>query len=91
METTQESVVSMNATLEMREQVALVTGGGGGIGSAICRRLAAAGAKVVVNYNRNAEKAQATLDSLAGEGHMMAQASVTDSVALAELTTQVTE
>ncbi|MBV7336315.1 SDR family oxidoreductase [Chloroflexi bacterium TSY] len=75
----------------MREQVALVTGGGGGIGSAICRRLAAAGAKVVVNYNRNAEKAQATLDSLAGEGHMMAQASVTDSVALAELTTQVTE
>ena len=32
----------MNA---LEGQVALVTGGGGGIGSAICRRLAAAGAK----------------------------------------------
>ena len=69
----------------MQGQVVLVTGGGGGIGSAICRRMAAAGASVVINYHHNAQKARAALDSLAGEGHWMVQASVTDSIRLAEV------
>lgn len=34
----------------MRDRVAIVTGGNGGIGSAVCRHLASFGAKVVVNY-----------------------------------------
>lgn len=38
-------------------KVALVTGGSGGIGAAICERLAQAGAKVATNY-RNREKAE---------------------------------
>ncbi len=38
-------------------RVALVTGGTGGIGAAICLQLAASGAKVATNY-RNEEKAQ---------------------------------
>lgn len=38
-------------------KVALVTGGSGGIGAAICERLAAAGAKVATNY-RNQDKAE---------------------------------
>ena len=63
----------------MDGQVALVTGGGGGIGSAIARRLAQAGARVVITYNSNAEKAQRALDSLDGDGHWAVQASVTDS------------
>lgn len=40
-------------------KVAVVTGGSRGIGSAICEGLAAAGAKVVVNYARSADKAEA--------------------------------
>ena len=70
-------------------KVALVTGGGGGIGSAICRRLAAAGAQVLVNFNSNAQKAEAVMAALAGENHLALQASVTDSAALRQVAAQV--
>ena len=40
------------------QKVALVTGGAGGIGTAICRRLATDGLRVTTNY-RNEEKARA--------------------------------
>lgn len=72
-------------------KVALVTGGGGGIGSAICRRLAEAGAQVIVNYNSNAQKAEAVMAALAGENHLALQASVTDSAALSQMAAQVRE
>jgi acetoacetyl-CoA reductase len=42
----------------MTARVALVTGGTGGIGTAICRRLAQSGHRVATNY-RNEEKARA--------------------------------
>ena len=70
-------------------KVALVTGGGGGIGSAICRRLAQAGYDVIVNYRSNSEAAQQTLDSLTGEGHMLFQGSITSSVELEEMAATV--
>ena len=41
----------------MEGKVAIVTGGAGGIGSAICRRLAEAGATLVI-INLDKEKAQ---------------------------------
>jgi len=69
----------------LQGQVAVVTGGGGGIGSAICRRLAEAGAQIVITYNHNQDNAQAVADSLAGENHMMMQCSVDDSDAQTRL------
>jgi 3-oxoacyl-[acyl-carrier protein] reductase len=43
---------------------ALVTGGSGGIGAAICRRLAADGRHVIVHAHRNLEAARALADEL---------------------------
>ncbi len=73
------------------KKVALVTGGGGGIGSAICKKLASAGYQVVVNYRSNLDKAQATLDGLDGDGHTLYQATITESDQLASMAAAVAE
>jgi 3-oxoacyl-[acyl-carrier protein] reductase len=68
-------------------QIALVTGGTGGIGRTICVALAEAGANVVVGYNRSGDAARnlaAALSEVVG-GHMAAQAQVTSSGSLEEL------
>lgn len=72
-------------------QVALVTGAGGGIGSAISRRLAEAGAQVILTYNRSAAETQALADQLPGESHLVAQAQVDDSLSLRRLADTVAE
>ena len=48
-------------------RIALVTGGTGGIGTAICRKLVAMGHRVATNY-RNEEKAKAWQDRLKASG-----------------------
>jgi NADP-dependent 3-hydroxy acid dehydrogenase YdfG len=53
----------------LEDKVVAVTGGSGGIGSAICRAFANAGATVIVAYNNNEQKAQDVVASLKGEGH----------------------
>jgi pteridine reductase len=50
--------------MELRESVALVTGGGHRLGRAIALTLGQAGARVMIHYNQSAEQAQATLDEL---------------------------
>ncbi|TCJ15780.1 3-oxoacyl-ACP reductase FabG [Parasulfuritortus cantonensis] len=47
---------------------ALVTGGSGAIGAAICRQLAADGMHVIVHANRNPESARALAAALQAEG-----------------------
>ncbi len=75
----------------MAGKVAVVTGGGGGIGSAICRRLAEAGGRVVLTYRQSEEKTNAVAASLAGDGHLVVQAPVEDGVALKRLADQVAD
>jgi len=50
-------------------KVAVVTGGSSGIGAASVRLLAAAGARVVVGYNKGADRAAALIAELRGDGH----------------------
>ncbi|MFC3531246.1 SDR family NAD(P)-dependent oxidoreductase [Vogesella facilis] len=78
-------------TQSLKGKVALVTGGAGGIGEAICRGLAAAGATVLVGYNRSADAA-ATLAAMlpvAEPAHAAVAAPVTDSQALQALAAQI--
>jgi 3-oxoacyl-[acyl-carrier protein] reductase len=59
-------LATRGSTLEGR--VALVTGGSKGIGRAISRSLAEAGASVAVNYAGDAEAAQRTVDEIQNSG-----------------------
>jgi NAD(P)-dependent dehydrogenase (short-subunit alcohol dehydrogenase family) len=55
--------------MDLDGKVAIVTGGGTGIGYAVCVRLAKAGAKgIVVNYSRSEDEAQATAGELGALG-----------------------
>ncbi|CAN5889037.1 SDR family oxidoreductase [soil metagenome] len=76
-------------TLPLEHKTALVTGAAGGIGSALCRHLAAAGAQVVVTYRSSEADAQRLMKSLSGDGHMVACAVVDESSTLSALAEQV--
>lgn len=63
---------------------ALITGGARGIGSAICKRLAADGNRVFINYVRSAEAAESLANSIreaGGEAYPI-QADVRDQVSI---------
>ena len=73
----------------LRDRVALVTGGGRGIGQAVSLRLAALGAKVIVNYVARPEPALDTVARIeaAGGQARVAQFDVADAAAAQETIT----
>ena len=68
--------------MELRDAVAMVTGGGSGIGAALARRFAAEGARAVVVVDRDGDAAQAVAADLGGTA---ATVDVTDAAAVADL------
>lgn len=70
---------------DLSGRIALVTGGGRGIGRGISERLAAAGATVAVNYRRDATAAEETVAAIEAAGGVARayEASVDDADAMA--------
>lgn len=66
-------------------RVAVITGGSGGIGAAAARRLAAAGATVVVGYHSKPDAALSLVRELPGTGHQAIRVAMEDSSTLAAL------
>ncbi|KAH8681830.1 hypothetical protein BX600DRAFT_447369, partial [Xylariales sp. PMI_506] len=61
--------------MTLQDKVVLITGGSKGIGRAIAKRVAADGAKVVVNYSRDSAAADALVAELGGaERHLAVKA-----------------
>jgi 3-oxoacyl-[acyl-carrier protein] reductase len=70
-------------------KIAVITGGSGAIGSAICRHFADAGATCVVTYNKGKQAANDLIATLAGDRHWSARVPVDDSAAFNALARKV--
>jgi 3-oxoacyl-[acyl-carrier protein] reductase len=75
--------------LPLKDKVAVIAGGTGGIGRATARRLAAAGARVVVLYRDNEQGANELLAQLPGQGHGALFAAIEDSATLVQAAARV--
>jgi len=71
--------------ISMQNQVAVVTGAAGGIGSVICHRVAEAGAKVVLVDIKEPAEMQSLATSLPGNDHLISQTFIDDSESCAQL------
>ena len=70
-------------------RTALVTGASRGIGRAIAGALAARGMRVAVHFRNREQAAHEVARELAGDGHLVCQADLTDPAATARLWSQV--
>jgi NAD(P)-dependent dehydrogenase (short-subunit alcohol dehydrogenase family) len=74
--------------MELADRVAVITGGGGGIGSAVGRRFVQDGARAVVLVDRDGQAAEAAADRLGGKALGLGL-DVTDEAAISGLVEQV--
>lgn len=72
-------------------RAAVIAGGLGAVGKATAKRLAAAGARVVLLHRKPEAEAQSFLSTLPGSGHFAVNASITDSASLANAASTVKE
>lgn len=75
--------------MRFSSKVVLVTGASRGIGAAIAKQFAQEGANVAVHYHQNKRKAEKTLYSLNGKGHILVQANVMEAESARNITDQV--
>lgn len=61
---------------KFRNGIAIVAGGSGGIGGAICEKLASQGVKVAFTYNRNKERAEQVVNKIEAYGQTALAAQV---------------
>ena len=71
------------------KKTVLVTGASRGIGEAIAHRFANSGARVIVHYNGNKDKAEKVCESLKGDGHYCLQADISNPDSVQNLINQI--
>ena len=82
-------MTAASSQLPLTGKVAVVTGGSNGIGAASVRMLAAAGATVVIGYNRGRDRAEALRAGLPGIGHSIQQITNENAASIAALVTDL--
>ena len=77
--------------MSLTGKCALVTGASGGLGSTIAEMLASGGARMALNYGRNAAKAEAVAERIAAAGGeaFVVQADVTDEASVESMFSEV--
>jgi NAD(P)-dependent dehydrogenase (short-subunit alcohol dehydrogenase family) len=74
--------------MQLRDKVVVVTGGGGGIGRALCKRFAAEGAKAVVVADRDEAAARKTAGEIRGHAVVADSGVEADLIRLAKTATE---
>jgi 3-oxoacyl-[acyl-carrier protein] reductase len=80
---------TISAEGQLAGAVAIVTGGSSGIGAATVRRLAEAGAAIVIGYNKGEARAKALMAELPGSGHRTLYLPMEDTAAIRAVAVEV--